>query len=172
MARQTRSATPIRRESRLPRRSDEVFSPFGTVRQIQDEMSRLIGSFWSGLPYSPWANRPAVDFYEEGDQWIVEAELPGVEPNDIDVQVNENGLEISAKSSSEEKTEDKDKGYYRTERSYGSFRRFLPLPGEVDPKKVKAKYRNGVLEIRMPRGESTSGRRIPVEAPEDGGSKS
>lgn len=162
MVRRTNSATPIRRESRLPRRADETLSPLAAIRQVQDEMSRLIGSFWGSLPYIPGSARPAVDFYEEGDEWVVEADVPGVEPDDIDVQVDSDGIDISARTSSEHKAEDK--GYYRTERSYRSFRRFIPLPGEVDPDQVKAKYRNGVLEVRMPRGEPASGRRIPVEA--------
>lgn len=162
MARWTNTATPIGRESR-PVRRDDFFSPFNAIRQMQDEMSRLFGSFM-GTPGAPEANRPAVDFYEEGNDWVVEAEVPGFDPDDIDVQVNPEGLEISGQTSSEQET--RDKGYYRTERSYGSFRRFIPLPGEVDPEQVKANYRNGVLEVRMPKPELSASRRIPVESSE------
>lgn len=143
-------------------------SPFGALQRLQQDVGRFAEGFWQGSPEEPLVWQPAVDIYEEGKQWVVKADIPGVEPKDIDVQVTDDGLKIAAETVSEEKTEDK--GYYRSERRFGAFRRFIPLPAEVDPERVKANFRNGVLEVRMPKSESST-RRIPVQASEgDGGS--
>ena len=140
-------------------------SPFGSLQRLQD-MGRLVEGFWPGSAEVPQVWQPAVDIYEEGNQWVVKADIPGVEPDDIELQVTDDGLKISAETVSEDQT--KDKGYYRSERRFGSFLRFIPLPAEIDPEQVNANFRNGVLEVRLPKSAAST-RRIPIQASEGNG---
>ncbi|HYA12052.1 MAG TPA: Hsp20/alpha crystallin family protein [Thermodesulfovibrionales bacterium] len=94
---------------------------------------------------------PSVDVFEEGDEVIVKAELPGMSKEDIDVKVTDDIVTISGEKKKEEKVEKKN--YYRMERSYGSFTRSLRLPTEVHTEKASAKFKEGVLEIRIPKTE-------------------
>lgn len=82
---------------------------------------------------------------------VVKAEVPGCKAEDIDISVHGNTLTISGEKKAEE--EKKEKGYYHLERSYGSFRRELSLPGDVDPDKVEASCKNGVLTVTLPKSE-------------------
>jgi HSP20 family protein len=161
---------PQRRNSPITRLGGDFLapfdSPFGTIQRLQEDMGRLVGGFWPGSTEVPPVGQPAVDIYEEGNQWVVKADIPGVESRDIDLQVTDDGLKISAETIDEEQTQDK--GYYRSERRFGSFRRFIPLPAEVDPNQANANFRNGVLEVRLPKSEAST-RRIPIQATEGNG---
>jgi len=92
---------------------------------------------------------PKMDIYEQDNNLIAEVELPGVNPNDIDVEVKDNALKVEAKT--EEKKEEKKKGYYRKELSKGYYKRVVPLPVEVDEKKAEAEYKDGVLKVVIPK---------------------
>jgi HSP20 family protein len=162
---------PHRRSSPVTRFGEDFIapfeSPFGTLPQLQN-VGRLVEGFWPAPAELPQVWQPAVDIYEEGNQWVVKADIPGVEPDDIELQVTDDGLKIAAETASEEQTQDK--GYYRIERRFGSFRRFIPLPAEVDPEQVNAQFRNGVLEVRLPKSEAST-RRIPIQPSEGGNGK-
>jgi len=104
---------------------------------------------------------PAVDIFDEGKEIVVKGEFPGMGKEDINVELLGNTLCISGEKKSEEKVDRK--GYFRMERGYGSFRRNLTLPEGIDYGKVKAEFRNGVLEVRIPKaGEKSSVRHIPI----------
>lgn len=92
---------------------------------------------------------PAVDIFEEGEDVVVKAEIPGVNKEDLSVDIAENIITISGKKKSEEKVERKD--FYRCERSVGSFTRKLRLPTETQTDKAKASFKDGTLEIRIPK---------------------
>jgi len=94
---------------------------------------------------------PPVDIFEEGENVIVKAELPGRRKEDIHVTLTEDTLTVSGEKKKEERVEKKD--YHRLERSYGSFRRSFTLPVEVQNEKAAAKFKDGVLEIRVPKSE-------------------
>lgn len=94
---------------------------------------------------------PTVDVFEEGDNVVVKAELPGMGKEDIDVKVTDDIITISGEKKKEEKVEKKN--YYRMERSYGSFTRSLRLSSEVQTEKAVAKFKDGVLEVRIPKTE-------------------
>jgi HSP20 family protein len=94
---------------------------------------------------------PSVDVFEEKDEVVVKAELPGMSKEDIDVKVTDDVITISGEKKKEEKVEKKN--YYRMERSYGSFIRSLRLPAEVQTEKASAKFKEGILEIRIPKTE-------------------
>jgi len=93
----------------------------------------------------------SVDILTEGDDVVVKAELPGMQKEDIDISLTEDTITISGEKKKEKKVEKKD--YYRLERSYGSFKRSFSLPAEVQTEKASAKFKDGVLEIRMPKTE-------------------
>jgi len=92
---------------------------------------------------------PRMDIYEDNGNVVAEVELPGVNPKDINVEVENNYLKIEAKS--EEKKEEKKKGYYRKELSTGYYRRMVPLPVEVVESKADAQYEDGILKIVVPK---------------------
>ncbi|MCL5022018.1 MAG: Hsp20/alpha crystallin family protein [Nitrospirae bacterium] len=94
---------------------------------------------------------PSVDILEEGGDFVIRAELPGLKKEDIDVKLTDNTITISGEKKKEEKVEKKN--YYRMERSYGSFTRSFSLPSEVRTDKVKAQFKDGILEIRIPKTE-------------------
>lgn len=105
---------------------------------------------------------PSCDIFEEKGEVVVRAELPGLKREDINVKLVDNNLIISGEKKSEEKVERKD--YLRLERTYGSFNRTLNLPEGVDDKHVKASFKDGVLEVRLPKtGTKGLGRQITVE---------
>jgi HSP20 family protein len=105
---------------------------------------------------------PAVDIYEEGEELVVKAELPGIGKNDVNIRLLDNSLVISGEKKSERSEETK--GYYRIERSAGSFERTILLPEGVKTEKAKASFTNGVLQIRIPKGtEKSLGRKIAIE---------
>lgn len=132
------------------------------------DMDRLFERFFRGSPLAPlgeaWgAFSPSVDVVETDDQITVSAELPGLEHEDIEVSLDRGVLTISGEKSEEHKEEREN--YYRAERTYGSFRRAIPLPTEVNEDEVDAIFQNGVLTITMPKAEPAKGRkRISIKA--------
>jgi len=104
---------------------------------------------------------PHVDIFEEGDELIVKAELPGLDREDINVTLRDDLLTISGEKKKEEKIEEKN--YYRLERSSGSFTRSFHLPVEVQTDKVKATFKSGVLEMRMPKTEEAKEKEVSIK---------
>ena len=113
-------------------------------------------------PESQWA--PRVDVIQRNGDIVLRAELPGVDPEkDIEVQVEDDRVTIRGQRRQEAQTQDE--RFLRVETSYGTFQRTLPLPSPVDPERVRASYRDGVLEVAIPRPESAErSRRVPVQA--------
>ncbi|MDZ7737296.1 MAG: Hsp20/alpha crystallin family protein [Gammaproteobacteria bacterium] len=133
---------------------------------LSDEVSRNLLSRFSQLAGDPeesglaaeWA--PAVDISEEEDKYVVSADIPGVDPKDIEVTVDNNVLTISGKRESEKREEQE--GYCRVERSSGRFFRRFVLPETVDDSRVSAKSGKGVLNITIPKSEKQKAKRIKV----------
>lgn len=145
-----------KKESKEVARVEPTFlSPFEEIERFFDEVMRrpfsLLSSIMPRLRMEPEVLSPAVDIYEEDDDLVVKAELPGISKEDIEVKVTDDYITISGEKKREEKVEKKD--YYRYERSYGSFSRTFRLPVDVQTEKAKAKFENGVLEIRIPKTE-------------------
>jgi HSP20 family protein len=147
-------------------------SPFMGLTSWEREMDRMMDEFF-GRRMRPWwpsiwsrdrvgeVVTPAVDVYEEKDEIVVKAELPGLDKNDIEVNISDSVLTLKGEKKREEKIEDE--GYYSCERSYGAFLRSVDLPGEVQADKVKASFKNGVLEIRMPKTEEAKTKEIKIK---------
>ena len=144
--------------------------PWGTrheLSRMRSEMDRLFDRFFEGWPLSLTTEKaewlPSVDVSETAKEVIVSAEVPGMDPKDMDLSLHDGLLNIKGKRSHEK--EEKDKALHRIERSYGAFSRAIRLPAEIDPDKVKATYKHGVLKIRMPKTkEGESVKKIEVKA--------
>jgi HSP20 family protein len=137
-------------------------SLFNEVRRLEQELDELLGggtSWSSGIRSVPGGSFPAINVGSTDEQLTVYAFAPGIDAKSLDIQIHQNLLSISgtrAESSEEGAT------YYRQERFQGPFRRTLTLPDDVDPDKVQARYRDGILEITIKRRESAKPRQITV----------
>ncbi|MDA8082598.1 MAG: Hsp20/alpha crystallin family protein [Nitrospiraceae bacterium] len=109
----------------------------------------LLGTAWPEEIAEFGTARPLVDIYEEGNELIMKADLPGMKKEDVDIHVSDNVLTISGERKTEEKVEKG--GYFTYERTEGAFCRRFELPVDVDTAKVTARLENGVLEIRLPK---------------------
>lgn len=104
---------------------------------------------------------PAVDVHEEENQYVLRTDLPGINKENLDVSVAENVLTIRGER--KEENEKKEKGYWYSERWTGSFQRSLELPAEADASKIKASFKDGVLELIVPKSEKAAPKQIKVE---------
>jgi len=141
-----------------------MVEPWEDFRRFEEIMNRMFEEFW-GRPSArrllpsgergavvPAEHRePFIDVMENDKEIIATAEMPGLEKQDININVTEDRLEISAETKHEEKKEEK--GYIYRERRSGSYYRAISLPSPVDTDKSKATYKNGVLEVKMPKTE-------------------
>ncbi len=127
---------------------------------LHDDMSRMLDNFWdSKSPGIGW--NPDVDIVETDNDIIVKAEIPGVDPKDIDISIMDGMLTI--KGEKKEEREDSGKSYHRVERSYGSFTRKIDLPAHVKIDEVEAKDCQGVLEITLPKMEKAKKINVKVD---------
>jgi HSP20 family protein len=134
----------------------------GDLARLHREMDDLFGAFFGDWPtFSERRVWPAIDVADSENEIVVKAEVPGCKAEDIDISVHGNTLTISGEKKAEE--EKKEKGYYHLERSYGSFRRELSLPGDVDPDKIEAACKNGVLTVTLPKSEEAKAVKIKVK---------
>ncbi len=141
------------------------YEPFNLLSQFQREVNRLLdtsrfGDEETGHSLADWA--PAVDIKEEPSQFVIHADLPGVEVKDIDISLENGGLTLKGQRAIEQKEETE--SYRRVERVRGTFLRRFSLPDAVDAEKVSAKCRDGVLEVLVPKRETAQPRRITIEA--------
>jgi len=135
----------------------------GDLARLHTEMDDLFGSFFRGLerPFNGHRLWPVIDVAEQEDSITVRAEVPGCKPDDIDISVHGNVLTISGEKKLQE--EKKEKGYYHVESSYGSFRRDLTLPADVEPDKVEATCKDGVLSINLPKTEKAKAVKVKIK---------
>ena len=140
------------------------WTPFHGVSSLRDEMERLFDSVYGRYPQDQsavsWA--PPLDIEETKESLVVRAEVPGMKKEDIKVSLSGDTLSICGERHHE--AEDKGRTFHRIERAYGRFARTLVLPSDVDAGKVKASYRNGILELVMPKSEEARVREINIES--------
>ncbi len=140
------------------------WEPVHNVTDIQSEVNRLFDSFFGRPATFATGERvwvPAVDMWETKDDLRVALELPGVSEKDVTVSIT--GDVLSIKGERRFDRDVKDESYYRLERVYGKFERTIPLPMPVQSDKVKASYRDGVLEIRLPKAEELKPKEIKID---------
>lgn len=136
---------------------------FGRLSDLRNEIDRLFDLPLSGLSQaSPWLTgwSPALDVYEDKDQFVVKAELPGMKKADIQVTFHNGSLSIAGERKSEHEGEEA--GVCRTERYFGRFQRSVELPAGVAGDKVNAEYRDGILTITLPKAEEAKPKQVKV----------
>ncbi len=133
------------------------------------EMNRMMENFYQGFGFTPQQERtglfiPSIDVVDTGEGIKITAELPGMEQNDIDISITKDVLNIKGEKKAEK--EEKGKGFYRMERSYGSFNRTIPIPAEVDTDKVEATFKKGILTISLPKTDKAlrDAKRISIKS--------
>jgi HSP20 family protein len=163
--------------------------PFAFAQAMSSEMDRLFDTFGgasesgralstggsgrrlqqqSGRGQSYWA--PQMEVFQRGQEMVVRADLPGISPDDVQIDVEDGVLTISGERRN--KNEDQQEGFYRSERSYGAFSRSIALPEGVDENQVNARYEHGVLEVTvpMPQQQRQRGRRVQIQSGAGSGS--
>lgn len=149
-----------------------TYDPFRELRSLQDEVNRVFSSSFNrsdetGMMRGAW--NPSVDIFENKDSIVLEAELPGLAPEDVNISIENNVLTIHG----ERKFEKKDEGdnFHRVERSYGSFTRSFTLPPTVSSENVDADFENGILRLQLAKREEAKPRRIEIKAGASGQKK-
>jgi len=133
--------------------------------RIRKEMDRLWDSFLEGRPVRrveddrEWL--PSVDVSETKNDLVIKAEMPGLDPKDIDISMNNGYLTIKGEKKLEK--EEKEENYHLIERSYGSFTRSVRLPREVQSDKITASFKNGILKITLPKSEEAKKKEIKIK---------
>jgi len=140
------------------------WEPLGGLNEIQTEVNRLFDSFFGrpaglGVAERIWA--PAMDMYETKDDLVVSLELPGVKEKEVQVSITNDILTVKGEHTQQQEV--KDENYQRLERWFGKFERSIPLPMPVQTDRVKATYRDGVLEIKLPKAEAVQPREIKID---------
>ena len=141
-----------------------LYEPANLLNQLHHEMSRLFEAPWTGTELSgvesAWA--PPVDIREDESRYLIRADVPGVDPKNIEITLERGVLTISGERGAE--TGEEREGYRRVERYRGRFTRAFALPDTADSEKVDAKVKDGVLEVVINKKESSKPRRITVQA--------
>jgi HSP20 family protein len=162
-----REAQSGARTPRLMRRDLFDLPSHRLFRRMQDNLDRFFGGghdwpdFFGESGRLDWT--PAIETFQRGNEFVVRAELPGMSRKDISVEIGDEALTLSG-----ERTYDHDEeheGTYRSERAYGAFRRFVPLPEGALPESAKATFKDGVLEVRLqaPSPAVRQGRRLEIQ---------
>ena len=139
-----------------------------SVRSLRDEMDRLFKTFFEDWPENgllrsePCAWYPAVNIEESENEYLLRAELPGMEASNVDISLTDNVLSIKGEKKLEK--EDKDRDYHHVECRYGTFQRTFQLPPNVDENKVKAEFSKGVMTVHIPKSPETKPKKIEIKA--------
>lgn len=142
------------------------YDPFRELRSLQNEVNRLFSSSFSrgnddsDLMRGAWS--PQVDIFENKNEIVLEAELPGMKPEDVNISIENNILTIRGERKFEKKNEGDD--FHRVERSYGSFTRSFTLPPTISSENANAQFENGVLRLSLAKREEAKPRRIEIKA--------
>ncbi|MFQ5846876.1 MAG: Hsp20/alpha crystallin family protein [Candidatus Methylomirabilales bacterium] len=142
------------------------WDPFQDLVSLQDRMNRFFEQTMArsrgdreGVVAGTWA--PAVDIYETADSVVLKAELPGLTKDDIDMQVRDNILTLKGERRLEKEV--KEENYLRVERAYGNFQRAFTIPAAVQADKIRAVFKDGILEVNIPKAEEAKPKQIKIE---------
>lgn len=142
------------------------WEPFRDLLSLQERMNRMFGEYRGAgaAPDDEWALggswAPAVDIYEQGNDIVLKAELPGVDPKDVDIRLENNVLTLRGERRFE--NEVKKENYHRVERSYGTFSRSFTLPSVVNQTGIKADFKDGMLKVVLPKREEAKPKQIEI----------
>ena len=139
---------------------------FGTdMTRLRREMDQLMDRFFDWRPFRTWSGEgvwmPVLDVSETDKEVLVNVELPGMDPKDVDVSLNDSLITIRGERKKE--AEEKGENFHRVERHFGSFERVVQLPADVDPGKVDANFKDGVLKIKMQKTKKSTTKKIEIK---------
>ena len=143
------------------------WNPWQDLNRLQRDMSSLFENHLhrsAADPEEGWGWRPPVDIYEDPERFVVSAELPGINPDKVDLRVEDNRLTIRGDRNME--FEEKKENYHRIEREYGTFSRTFTLPTTVEPDKIRAEYKHGLLRVTIPKRPEVQPHKIQVKITE------
>jgi HSP20 family protein len=138
------------------------WDPAREVDSLQSEVNRLFDAFFGGNEANRRRWVPAMDLVETDEHLVLRADLPGLNRDDVNIEIKDGVLTISGERKSEHT--ERSEGFHRVERAFGSFSRSLSLPDGVDADKVRAEFENGVLQIKIPKPEETKPHRVAIGA--------
>ena len=145
-----------------------TWSPFRDLHSFRRDMDELLTRVFgdwerAGTPWFPMSEgySPRVESYRDGNTFLIKADLPGVDPKEVEITVENNQLILKGERKTQQ--EQKESGYLSREVHYGSFVRTFPLPEGVNAEEVQARYHNGVLEVSIPLPASMATRKVPVQ---------
>lgn len=148
--------------NQLTKHSNRWLDPFEILSDLQDDFGRLFSpSIRGNTADLGRALVPSLEIHEDENQYTLGIDVPGIDRKNIDISVTGNTLTLKGERNEESKK--KEKGYFYTERRYGSFQRSVQLPSEVDSEKIVANYKDGVLEVVIPKSEKAKPKQIRVE---------
>lgn len=140
------------------------WQPYGAVANLQNSINKLFNDAFSrtnvdeDFALSAW--KPVVDIFDKDDAIVIHAELPGVKKEDVAIEVKDNVMTLRGERS--ESKEIKEEKYYRKERTFGSFHRAFSLPSAINPDTIKATFKDGVLEIEIPKPEEQKPKQVKI----------
>jgi HSP20 family protein len=147
--------------SRQPQTDSELMEvdPKNELSQFRAGFDRMLSNLWRGDLDEVWNNGWGCDVQDSENEIVVRAEAPGFEPDEIDVRLSAGRLVLQAEHKSEQETEGN--GHFS---SYGKFYRAMSVPAGIEADKIEANYKNGILEVHLPKGEEAKSKRIAVTA--------
>ncbi|ELS04397.1 molecular chaperone (small heat shock protein) [Xenococcus sp. PCC 7305] len=144
------------------------WQPFRELSTIRQQLDRLFEDMasgdhdWLGIPSSMGIWFPAVEIKETDKELILKAEIPGMDAQDLEVEVTEDQVTLSGEHKEESNHEEKDKNFFRSEFHYGEFKRVVPLPMLIKTDKIQSDFQNGVLTLTMPKMENSPKKVVKV----------
>lgn len=136
-----------------------IWDPFRTLAQVENRMDDLFGNLAKFNPALTWS--PSIEVSQDDKGITVRAELPGIDPKDISLTIEDHHMSLKGEKKSEKK--DKDENDHWTERFYGTFSRTFHLPENIEKEKIKARLKNGILEVTLPKRAEAKPKKIPVQ---------
>jgi HSP20 family protein len=145
----------------------QTWSPFGELDRFERDFDELLDRFLGGrLTRQAPVNGPALESYVDSGNLIVRADLPGIDPKDVEITAT--GEQLTIRGKREQQREEKGRDFIYREVAYGSFERVVKLPVGVNPDQIKASYNSGVLELTVPLPAQSVTRKVPVQSVERG----
>jgi HSP20 family protein len=140
-------------------------TPWQNLETLRERLDEMFGSGWPVFPSEGATWLPAVDLEEKDQEFVLTAELPGMNEKDVDVEFDQNVLTLKGEKRTErEETKEKNGRWHVIERSHGQFVRSLTLPPAVDPAKAKAEFKDGVLTVHLPKRKEATARKIAISS--------
>ncbi|MBU9889046.1 MAG: Hsp20/alpha crystallin family protein [Candidatus Omnitrophica bacterium] len=146
----------------ITRQGHRWHDPFDLLSDLQEDFGRLFSpALRTSTPEGLKQLVPQLEIHEDENQFTLSIDVPGIDRKDLDISVTGNTLSVKGERS--EETQKREKGYYYSERSYGSFQRSVQLPSDVESDKIAANYKDGVLELVIPKSEKSKPKQIKVD---------